>query len=389
MKPPLTPDLAPGRAPPLERHFYDNLEALRGIAALAVVLHHAPFPGRISETTLALQSWLFVDFFFVLSGFVIALVHFDKPTGPATARQFLIRRIFRVYPLHLVTMIFVGAMLAVRIALDPTIGPQIGVDDRFPTLLVANIFLVQSWGFSGGGTLNVPSWSISTEWLAYLVSAGIVATIAAPGKRLAALVAIGASALALLVVFNGATLDGDLTYRALRCLYSFALGAIAWRLARPLRQANLAMALQLTSLAAIAAIMAGALVTTHLTLLFPPVAALLVWAAAADRGSPLYRALVSRPARWIGERSYSIYMIHLPLFMLLAFLGKRLHLSERLAGFGDLKAANDFLVIGSIALVLTVATHTYRWIEHPWRERGRRVAQRSVSPPPAKRPALP
>src|SRR6185295_1034825 len=83
------------------------LEAVRGIAALLVVLHHLSLnPGSLlAYVPLLQQGWLFVDLFFVLSGYVIAAVRAESPPTSQAARRFLIRRFFRLYPLHLATLL--------------------------------------------------------------------------------------------------------------------------------------------------------------------------------------------------------------------------------------------------------------------------------------------
>src|SRR6185369_11140777 len=87
--------------------FHANLEALRGIAALLVVLHHLALNAGsfLASVPFLRQGWMFVDLFFVLSGYVIASVHAESEATGQSARRFLIRRFFRLYPLHLVTLV--------------------------------------------------------------------------------------------------------------------------------------------------------------------------------------------------------------------------------------------------------------------------------------------
>src|SRR6476646_9931362 len=98
-----------------DRRFHKNLEALRGIAALLVVLHHLSLNAGsvLGSIPLLKQGWLFVDLFFVLSGYVIASVHAESEPTTDAAKRFLIRRLFRLWPLHFATLI---AALAVDFA---------------------------------------------------------------------------------------------------------------------------------------------------------------------------------------------------------------------------------------------------------------------------------
>src|ERR1700746_4045007 len=76
------------------------LDSLRGLCALMVALLHINSVSHISESSFVRQSWLFVDFFFVLSGFVIAFTYLDKIESKAALVEFAIRRFGRVWPLH-------------------------------------------------------------------------------------------------------------------------------------------------------------------------------------------------------------------------------------------------------------------------------------------------
>src|SRR5262249_55412493 len=82
------------------------LDSWRGICALLVALFHFMFPSHVAQSPLIHNGWLLVDFFFVLSGFVIAHAYADKLTGWAATVPFMIRRFGRVYPLHFATLMF-------------------------------------------------------------------------------------------------------------------------------------------------------------------------------------------------------------------------------------------------------------------------------------------
>ena len=76
------------------------LDAQRGLCALFVALFHARGLSHFSGLSFVQGSWLFVDFFFVLSGFVIALVYLDEIDGVPALVGFVIRRFGRLWPLH-------------------------------------------------------------------------------------------------------------------------------------------------------------------------------------------------------------------------------------------------------------------------------------------------
>jgi peptidoglycan/LPS O-acetylase OafA/YrhL len=356
--------------------FYLNLEALRGICAMIVVLYHVEFETPITENFVVRHGWLFVDFFFVLSGFVIALIHMRAATGLASAKRFLIRRFFRIYPLHLVTMIMVGLLLAGRIAIDPGKAESLGVNAGFGWLALYNLLLIHAWGFVDQMVLNAPSWSISTEWAAYLVTAAIFAILPRPRWRLAALAAIGLGCLAVLAVAGGNELDAPMLYRLPRCLYGFAVGAMVYAASRRFAVFGPrgAFALQCAAIIGTGAILANLDRVPDLDLAFPAVTGVLLLGAVSDRSSPMFRLLTARPAQLLGRLSYSLYMVHVPVIIVADYLVESL-VGRNGDGHPALSTPLEILAtLGVIALIILVSLATHRWIEMPWRERGRRLA---------------
>ena len=156
-----------------------HLDGLRIVAACAVVvLHYSDYFkdqhfGRfmIDHTR---HFNLFVDLFFVVSGFVIARQYLDRVGDAASTGRFLWRRIARIYPLHLATLAFyVVIALALHSGLARTDNPA-----RYPLSdLPAQLLLLHA--FDGERlTFNFPSWSLSAEMFCYLLFP-LVAAIAA------------------------------------------------------------------------------------------------------------------------------------------------------------------------------------------------------------------
>ncbi len=112
----------------MPRHFV-ALDSLRGIAALMVAFHHFRTDSLLDGLTIVRQAWLFVDFFFLLSGFVIAATYRDRLARGHGVLPFMLLRIGRLYPLHLAILAaFVAAEGALLIA-----GPGFGAEDARPS----------------------------------------------------------------------------------------------------------------------------------------------------------------------------------------------------------------------------------------------------------------
>lgn len=143
-----------------------SLTALRGVAAAWVVLfHYRPHFSPIISGPWIEKGYLAVDFFFVLSGFVLFYVYSESlKNSTFRYREFLARRVARIYPVHLTTLIVAIVIFY--------IGGRLGLVPRAQDHLSdawAHFVLLHAWGVTTGMHLNYPSWSISAEFLAYTI----------------------------------------------------------------------------------------------------------------------------------------------------------------------------------------------------------------------------
>jgi peptidoglycan/LPS O-acetylase OafA/YrhL len=310
---------------------FDALESWRGIAACGVALLHFQSSGWVGNLPIVQGAWLFVDFFFVLSGFVIAANYYERlQAGGVSPWQFMLLRVGRLFPLHLF-------LLALLLAVHP--GP---LADLIPTALMAH-------GPLGIATWNGPSWSVSVEMVAYLF---FLAVIRWPFAAVAMLVC-GAP----IVLFTGPN-DAALV----RCLVGFSAGVICWRIYRT-RVWQTGTTGELMATAAIGTLVWFA-ATRPVYIATPFVFMVCIYIFAAESG------LVSKILRrltWLGVLSYSIYMVHQPLLL----IGRDL---------GMISKARDATMLNFLLVVLAVSALTYWLIEAPGRTYFRRLV--------AGRPAL-
>jgi peptidoglycan/LPS O-acetylase OafA/YrhL len=366
------PHGAPGTALP-ERREIASLTSLRGIAALLVVLHHfhdsfgpALDPDRF--TGFFALGYLWVDFFFILSGFILAEVYwraFRAAPGPATYRAFLVRRIARIYPLHLLMLLAFLGLETLKLLLGGIVAFGEG---RRPASLVTNLLLVQAWGTDGILTWNNPSWSISAEWAAYLLFPLILRL--RDCSRLAALLAV--PGLFGLWLLHG---SGPPIGAVPQCLGLFGLGILTHRLAAALplpgRSADGLV------LAAGAAIM----LSLHLAgpaLLFVALSCVLILGAYRAEGWAAW-LLAARPLHALGAISYSVYMVHWFVFQWwVSFLRWR---------FPELSAwQGAFAMSLTLGAVLVCAVLSHRHVEIPCRRYLTRFGLRLLVTPRAAPP---
>jgi peptidoglycan/LPS O-acetylase OafA/YrhL len=250
-----------------------------------------------------------VDFFFVLSGFIMSYTYAASFLSgrPGAYADFLGRRVARIVPLHVAVILLVTALAAVSVAVS---GANIFFDTTsFPADFIANLLLLPGLGF--GANFNGPSWSISTEIVAYLLFPLLVACMFSRSRLLTA--ASAGAALFFLVLLAAQTPRLELSYDGspeslVRCLTEFSLGMLAYRAYASGRFRVLAT--DGAAFGLVAACIVSLLLRIDLpaALMFPP----LVLAFATNRGRA-GRLMEMRIPYFLGVISYSIYLIHNPL----------------------------------------------------------------------------
>jgi peptidoglycan/LPS O-acetylase OafA/YrhL len=337
------------------------LTSLRGIAALYVVIYHFhSFFGTAADperwTPFFSHGARAVDLFFILSGFILAETTPKLDSTPAYAR-FLWRRLARIYPLHLFML---GAFVVVEVA-KPFVGVTGFPESRSQASLLANLLLVQAWGFFSDLTWNIPSWSVSAEFAAYLAFPLLLLPRRRAGDALFVI-----PLLLLVAVLGPGHTDTP------------PLGAV------PHALALIAIGVGLHPVAArwpgwnglADGLLFAALLLMGMALQFDwPSAAFIICAVAtvvagsrADKRVAIF--LGSPVLHWLGVISYSIYLVH--YFMLdlwTRFFAWRLPLND-----APWLGAACFAAL--LLLTLAVAQFTYRRIELPARRSLNRLGDR-------------
>ncbi|MFJ6321897.1 MULTISPECIES: acyltransferase family protein [unclassified Rhizobium] len=287
------------------RHRYAALDAMRGLAALAVVVYHLDRPYAPS-------AYIAVDFFFVLSGFVIARAYGEKLAGGMTVLAFMKARYARLYPLFLIGSVFGLVQLLLHWQ-----AAGVGRADLGASIL-STVFMLPSPSFlsrSAGDIwplypLNGPAWSLFWELLANLIFALVLFRLTTR-----TLILIAAASLAMLIasVFFHKSLDLGWEWRSVdggfaRVFFSFTLGMIIYRLRNVA-----AFGRTINSYAAllpIAAICILLLLPTY-SLKYALVFCILVSPLIVLAGTMLeLPARLQRFGIFLGYLSYPIYMCH-------------------------------------------------------------------------------
>ena len=358
--------MTPVQTPPDLR----SLTTLRFLAALWVVLFSAWPHLDVGFVPVAVtRGYLGVEVFFVLSGFILSHVYLEAAgrgrEGGFSYRGFLWARIARVYPLHLVTLAgMIGLGVAATVA-GLTVSDSL-LDWRS---LPAHLSLTHAWGLASSAAFNHPSWSISAEWFAYLTFPAFAFVAWRMRERpVLATVATAAAGLALYAAFEplaGFSLT-EATFRwgALRIVPCFALGCALYLIHRraPVRRAGL-----------IALICGAGLLLSASLGLWDPVVVLFAGGLILGLGgmdNARAGALASKPGVYLGEISYSIYMVCAPVLLL------GVNVAARLTGADD-KRLHVIVWLAVLAAIPVAAAATYHLVERPARKALRGLAARN------------
>lgn len=338
---------------------YRTFAVWRLIAAMLVMCYHFSFSTPHAEQ---LSTWFehmnpLLDMFFVLSGFLIYERYRDRVLTRADYAFFLLRRLSRLYPLHLVTL---GFFVLVGLAGHAGLIPAAGLQDRYDMgQLWTNLLLLQAWGVHDNLTFNYVSWSLSGEWFAYLMLpvlafAGLRAGLA--GLILVLIVTIGMLEWASrdAVDYSGTWYDAK-SWGAYRIFADFTFGAILFCLVErmPANVGSRFAGWVLLGLS-IATMFAGG--GTYVALALIGCAIVFMAVAERERPAPLGPMTMLAP---VAALSYGVYMWH-PVMETIFFSG----VWKLIFGDPDTVWIYAFVVLPMIA-TLVVAALSQRFVELP------------------------
>jgi peptidoglycan/LPS O-acetylase OafA/YrhL len=381
-----TQHLAQSRTHSLAR--YEVLDSWRGVCALLVALFHFPVMGALGGNAFMRGSFLFVDFFFVLSGFVIAHSYTNRVVSTDGFGRFLFTRFGRLFPLHAFIITLFVAFELFRMSVPQLFNgtPAFSESNTLATL-PANLALLHGLGIHDHLSWNAPSWSISTELFAYLAFGALVWAFGR--QSLIIFAAIAVTGPVMLFKLSPDFMDATYDFGLIRCLFGFSAGVLTHALlsGRVTTVADTREALwtwTLAELAVIAAVILFVSTAAHGPggLLAPYLFAIAV-ALFAHEGGLVSRVMGTKPFLLLGAMSYSIYMTHIFVQARMLNVAKLMEsklgnvlLEETAHG----PAFNGTAAIGAavVMAVLVVAGRavTYRLIETPGREFFKRLAER-------------
>lgn len=353
----------------------DALDALKGVAAVALAFYAWSGFTIWSGSAVVGQFYLFVDFFFVFTGFLIAEVYRDQMQSRADLGKFAILRLARLYPIHLFFLVPLAGIELMKLFYAALGAPQAGeaafVADHLSLVgLAANLTFTQAFGLLDNPGWNEPSWYAATEfWVSILFAIACLFGLMrhAAGRAVLAAVAIGA--LAWMLAEPG-TMKLENGGAFARGVYGFGVGVAAHsilridRIARWLAEIRRRFAgfIEAPSLVLVAIFIAHS--DGVASFAAPVVFTVLIFVFADGRGA-ISRRLRGGFFRMLGKFSYSIYMSH--FLFILPMRGM-----IETGGGKDVTIIATFAVGLFIALTIVFGIITERLVEAPTRDAIRR-----------------
>lgn len=342
----------------------ESLDIFRGICAILVMFFHIRVSGTITELSVSRNAFIFVDFFFILSGFVIAMKYTNSTD---TFKKYITTRFFRIYPLFFILMTASVIAEFLKYIASKKFGIEFGAvpftGGSSPEFIPYYYSLTQAWlpWVQSDGFLY-PSWSISIEFYMYIILWILISSRFSKSLSFAFLL----FSISISLYQHGASYPNDV----IRGMVGIPLGALAFYLRgkiRPLPYMELPMI-----------IICYFCVTQDYSYKYFCVAAsflITIVVFSHDNGF-ISKLIINNAFKYVGKLSYSIYLTHsLVLYALVLFsilIGKVAGLnfshyegSARIIDFGNVFINNIFMVF-AIGITIIISHMTNKYIEIPF-----------------------
>ncbi|MDR2814543.1 MAG: acyltransferase, partial [Prevotellaceae bacterium] len=304
---------------------FEVLDGLRGVAAIMVLLFHIFEPYNIVNKMPPMigHGYLAVDFFFVLSGFVIGYAYDDR-WGRLSLREFFKRRIVRLHPMVAAGMIlgaclfYFGASPEFPLIAD-TPAWKMALYLLLGLLLIPTPPSIDIRGWRESYTLDAPCWSLFFEYIANILYALFIRRL--PKVALAAIVALAAGATLFVTLTHGSVSGGwEFTGKHLgigftRLIFPFFGGLLLYRIGKLTRIRRGFLWCSLILIASLATPSIGGLEHTYKNGLYEALVILLIFPAIVylGAGSEVKSKRTSRLCKLLGDISYPVYLVNYPI----------------------------------------------------------------------------
>jgi len=347
-----------------------SLETFRGFSALMIAAIHFDVNSPLVNHSLA--SGYFVHFFFTLSGFVIYHNYKDKIQNFDVVKKFVTKRFWRLYPLHLFFLVIFLFIEILKFYLNKIYGLEANnqaFSQNNTFSLMSNFFLVHT--FLTKYTFNTPSWSISAEFLTYIIFAFFILF----NKKTLPIILVALVAFMFRLnqeSYFGASRSGYLSL--VDCVYCFFCGIISYKIYEKIKKKNIYSKYQNhLSLLSILLMFISLIYLSGKTLIMLPIifGITIFFSCETHQESILGKFLLNKFFLFLGKISYSIYMSHLFVFWIITqfyrFILKFETQLEAETGFTKIILSTfqaNLVVIFSYAITIIFSHFLHKFLEN-------------------------
>ena len=358
---------------------FASLDAFRGLCALCVVIFHLHIVGSLTELAFFRGSAIFVEFFFVLSGFVLAHGYGFKKELHFI--DFMRTRFYRLYPLHFfmffVFLILEFLKLAAYHYANFSFTHTPFTESTAIKEIIPNLFLIHAWlPFYDAKSFNYASWSISIEFYLYILLF-ISMTVFSRVKNY---IWIFTPLVAFYFILNSSTVFVSEVLRGLSCFFGGAFTYLIYKKYAHIHIPKITGTwLELSAIVCIVLLVQSEFPYKEIIASF--LFFICVFIFSFESGI-ISHYLKFRPFQEAGKLSYSIYMTHSAILFLLT---SSMLVLQKITGiefapmieeirYLTLKndVLNHLLLLFILFLVLFISQLTYQYIELKWQQKGKR-----------------
>jgi peptidoglycan/LPS O-acetylase OafA/YrhL len=358
---------------------FEALDAFRGLCALSVVVLHMNLIGSVTELDFFKGSWIFVEFFFVLSGFVLAHGYGFKED--LNFKSFMKSRFFRLYPLHFFMFIFFLSLQLIKLLaykFGMSFDTEPFTDQNAVSEIIPNLLLLQSWTpFTNHSSFNSPSWSISIEFYMYAL---LFLTIVSFKKHTVSSWFF-LSLIAFILIYAESTILVRQVLRGLSCFFGGAVTYIVYKKISHLKLNYILGSLSEITLIALVIFIVQSDIE-YRSVVGPMIFFVTVLTFSYESGIAS-QVLKVKFFQYFGKLSYSIYMVHVGVLSCLGIftivLEKYFDIESRVNiedvvhfTFGN-SITNNLAVLIIVAIVIFISSLTYKYIELPGQRLNKKI----------------
>lgn len=338
---------------------------MRGLSAFLVICYHLQFGADFklpfeNYSQFFTRGFLWVDLFFILSGFIIKYSY--APDGNILDKnkifKFYISRMARIYPLHIFCLFYLVIFTVLIAGLHFSLGKEM-IDDRLTGAgifsLSKEVLLIHAWGMESAVQWNIPSWSISAEMAAYIIFPLFV--LISKNKIGSLFLAMIPVSFYFYVFSTTESLDIISGLSPIRCISGFILGMMACKYRLQINKIPNKY-LGIIQIICILCIYYGLYHKINDVFLIPSFL-MLVASTWSDRGV-ISNILSGSIFQYLGKISYSIYLNHVCIIQILYYFWSRTVEKSGIFTAYQLRILWIFLIISS---TLIISHLTFKYVE--------------------------